>query len=160
VLLAFLGATGCAAGTVRDGVYLDGQGRFSVRVPSARWQPIRLDGAVLGFRAPALDAGMALRADCDRPEPGPLPWVARHLFFGLADVRIDASEPPRRADANRVHTRLRARLDGRSVVVDAVTLRSGSCLYDFMYVAPPEHVEDGRPDFDAFVQSWSPGPAR
>jgi len=160
MLLALLGGTGCAAASIRDGVYRDGQDRFSVRVPPARWKPAPLDGATLGFRAPDLDAGMGLRADCDRPEPGPLPWVARHLFFGLADVRIDASERSTRGGASLVRTRLRARLDGRPLVVDAVTLRSGSCLYDFMYVAPPERFEDGRPDFDAFVQSWSPGPAR
>jgi hypothetical protein len=159
-LLALLGTAACAAGSVRDGTYRDGQGRFSVEVPPARWQLAPLDGATLGFRAPDLDAGMGLVADCDQPEPGPLPWVARHLFFGLANTRIEANERLTRADASFVRTRLHARLDGRLVAVDAVTMRSGSCLYDFMYVAPPERVEEGRPDFEAFVGSWLPGPTR
>jgi len=158
MLLALLGTAACAAGSVRDGTYRDGHDRFSVRVPPARWQPASLEGATLGFRAPDLDAGMGLRADCDNPEPGPLPWVARHLFFGLANTRIDANERLSRADASLVRTRLHAWLDDRPVEVDAVTMRSGSCLYDFMYVAPPERFEEGRPDFDAFVRSWSPGP--
>lgn len=158
MLLALLGTAACAAGSVRDGTYRDGRDRFSVRVPPARWQLAPLEGATLGFRAPDLDAGMGLRADCDNPEPGPLPWVARHLFFGLANTRIDANERLSWADANLVRTRLHARLDGRPVEVDAVTMRSGSCLYDFMYVAPPERFEEGRSDFDAFVRSWSPGP--
>jgi hypothetical protein len=158
MLLALLGTAACATGSVRDGTYRDGHDRFSVRVPPARWQLTSLDGATLAFRAPDLDAGMGLRADCDNPEPGPLPWVGRHLFFGLANTRIEASERLTRADASLVRTRLHARLEGRPVEVDAVTMRSGSCLYDFMYVAPPERFEEGRPDFDAFVQSWSPGP--
>ena len=158
MLLALLGTAACAAGSIRDGTYRDGRDRFSVRVPPARWQLASLEGATLGFRAPDLDAGMGLRADCDNPEPGPLPWVARHLFFGLANTRIDANERLTRADASLVRTRLHARLDDRPVEVDAVTMRSGSCLYDFMYVAPPERFEEGRPDFDAFVRSWSPGP--
>jgi hypothetical protein len=160
LLLAFLATAACAAGSIRDGTYRDPHDRFSVRLPPARWQLAPLEGATLGFRAPDLDAGMGLRADCDSPEPGPLPWVARHLFFGLANTRIDGNERLTRADASLVRTRLHARLDGRPVEVDAVTMRSGSCLYDFMYVAPPERVEEGRPDFEAFVGSWLPGPTR
>jgi hypothetical protein len=49
-------------------------------------------------------------------------------------------------------------LDNRPVVVDGITVRRGECLYDFVYVAPPEHFEDGQRDFNAFVQSWSPAP--
>lgn len=156
-LLALLWTAACATGSVRDGTYRDAQDRFSVRLPPARWRPASLEGATLAFRAPDLDAGMGLRADCSNPEPGPLPWVARHLFFGLTDKRVDASEQTTRADASLVRTRLHARLDGRPVEVDAVTVRSASCLYDFMYVAPPDRFEEGRPDFDAFVRSWSAG---
>jgi hypothetical protein len=158
LLLALLATAACAAGSIRDGIYRDGRDRFTVRLPPARWQLVSLDGATLAFRAADLDAGIGLRTDCDSPEPGPLPWVARHLFFGLANTRIDANERLTRAGATLVRTRLHGRLDGRPVDVDAVTMRSASCLYDFMYVAPPERFEEGRTDFDAFVQSWSPGP--
>jgi hypothetical protein len=158
--LALLWTAACATGSIRDGTYRDAHDRFSVRLPPARWQPASLEGATLAFRAPDLDAGMGLRADCGSPEPGPLPWVARHLFFGLADKRVEATQRLTRADASLVRTRLHGRLDGRPVDVEAVTMRSASCLYDFMYVAPPERFEEGRPDFDAFVQSWSPGPTR
>jgi len=158
--LALLWTAACATGSIRDGTYRDAHDRFSVRLPPARWQPASLEGATLAFRAPDLNAGMGLRADCGSPEPGPLPSVARHLFFGLADKRIDANQRLTRADASLVRTRLHGRLDGRPVDVEAVTMRSEACLYDFMYVAPPERFEEGRPDFDAFVQGWSPGPAR
>ena len=158
MLLALLTTAACAAGSIRDGAYRDPHDRFTVRLPPVRWQLASLDGAALAFRAPDLDAGMGLRVDCDSPEPGPLPWVARHLFFGLSNKRIDANEPLTRQDASGVRTRLRARLDDRPVEVDAVTMRRESCLYDFVYVAPPERFEDGRPDFDAFVRSWSPLP--
>lgn len=158
--LALLWTAACATGSIREGTYRDAHDRFSVRLPPARWQPASLEGATLAFRAPDLNAGMGLRADCGSPEPGPLPSVARHLFFGLADKRIDANQRLTRADASLVRTRLHGRLDGRPVDVEAVTMRSEACLYDFMYVAPPERFEEGRPDFDAFVRGWSPGPAR
>jgi hypothetical protein len=159
MLLALLAMPACAAGPIREGVYHDPRDHFTVRVPPPRWQPASLDGAALAFRAPTLDAGIGLHAQCDSPEPGPLPAVASHLFFGLSDKRIDTRESVTLAGGRGVRTRLRARLDGQPVVVDGITVRRGECLYDFVYVAPPAHFEDGQPDFDAFVQSWSPGAA-
>ncbi|RPI08163.1 MAG: hypothetical protein EHM71_09045 [Zetaproteobacteria bacterium] len=154
-MAALLAVSACAAGTIRDGVYHDPQRRFTVRVPAERWQPLKLDGAALSFRAPDLDAGMGLRVDCDRPESGPTPSVARHLFFGLQDKRVERRERIAVSGADGVRTRLHARLDDRPVAVDGVTLRRGECLYDFVYVAPPQRFEEGWPDFDAFFRSWT-----
>ena len=67
---------------------------------------------VIVVASPELHAGMALRVDCSTPEPGELPWVARHLFFGLQDPHIRGRETVRLHDAMAVWTRLRARLDG------------------------------------------------
>jgi hypothetical protein len=158
MLLAFLTTSACAAGSVHEGTFRDPHDRFTVRLPLAPWETASLDGAVLAFRSPEIDAGIGLRADCNSPEPGPLPSVARHLFFGLSDKRIDARESVTLSGAAGVRTRLHARLDGRPVEVEGVTVRRGACLYDFLYVAPPERFAEGRPDFDAFVQSWSPMP--
>jgi len=154
-MAALLTVSGCATGTIRDGLYRDPQGRFTVRVPPARWQAVSLDGAALSFRAPDLDAGIVLRVDCNGPESGPLPSVARHLFFGLQDKRVEGRERIAVSNASGVRTRLRARLDDRPVEVDGVTVRRGACLYDFVYVAPPQRFEEGRADFDAFIESWT-----
>lgn len=155
MLLALLTVSACAAGSIRDGTYRDSHDRFTVRVPAPRWRLESLDGAALVFRAPELDAGIGLRVDCDQPEAGPLRSVAQHLFFGLSDKEIDNRTLVTLSGVAGIRTRMRARLDHRLVEVDGVTLRHGECLYDFAYVAPPEHFEDGRPDFDAFMQSWA-----
>ncbi len=99
---------------------------------------------------------MALRVDCRSPEPGELPWVARHLFFGLQDADIQGQDTIHVLDATAVRTRLRARLDDQPVEVEGVTFRHAGCLYDFTYVAPPIIFPQGRTDFEAFVQSWTP----
>ena len=158
-LLACLWLSACASGSIRDGIFVDPDDRFAVRVPPAPWASVPLDGAALAFRAPDLDAGIVLRADCSHSESGPLPAVARHLFFGLSHKQTVSTDQLTRAGASGVRTRLRARLDGRPVEVEAVTLRRGPCLYDFAYVAPPEHFEAGRREFDAFVGSWAPLPS-
>ncbi len=149
-------AAGCATGRIVGETYRDPENGFQVRLPPAAWQLRSLDGAALSFTSPELRAGMALRVDCRTAEPGELPWVARHLFFGLQDMHIQEGETERLHDALAVRTRLRARLDDQPVEAEGVTVRRAGCLYDFIYVAPPAGFPQGRPDFEAFVQSWTP----
>jgi hypothetical protein len=149
-----LGVAACASGLVREGEYRDQ--RFAVRMPPARWTPAAVDGAVLAFRASDLGAAIALRAECARPEPGPLSAVSRHLFFGLTDKRIVLQEAIAVPGGEGVRTRLHARLEERPVDVEGRTLRHGGCLYDFLYVAPPERFAEGAADFAEFARSWRP----
>ena len=99
---------------------------------------------------------MGVRVDCGRPEPGILPAVARHLFFGLKQVEIASREVVQLADAPGLRTHLRAHLDDQPVEVDAVTIRMHGCLYDFLLVAPPAHFAEAGGDFERFLQSWRP----
>lgn len=157
ILLAIVSlAAGCATGQIVGETYRDLEAGFQVRLPPAAWRPRTLDGATLSFGAPAWRAGMALRVDCRTAEPGELPWVARHLFFGLQDTQVQGRETVRLHDATAVQTRLRARLDDQPVEVEGVTFRRAGCLYDFIYVAPPAVFPQGQADFEAFVQSWTP----
>lgn len=149
-------ATGCATGRIVGETYRDSEGGFQVRLPPAAWHIRALDGAALSFASPELRAGLALRVDCSTPEPGELPWVARHLFFGLQDTQNQGRETVRLHDVMAVQTRLRARLDDQPVEVEGVTFRRAGCLYDFIYVAPPAAFPRGRADFESFVQSWTP----
>lgn len=149
-------AAGCATGRIVGDTYRDSRAGFQVHLPRAGWQLRSLDGAALSFASPDLRAGMALRVDCNSPEAGPLPWVARHLFFGLQDARILGQQTVRLHGVAAAETRLRARLDRMPVEVEGVTFRRSGCLYDFIYVAPPATFPQGRADFESFVQSWTP----
>ena len=149
-------SAGCATGRIVGEAYRDPEQGFQVRLPAGAWRLQPLDGAALSFASPELRAGMALRVECRGPESGELPWVARHLFFGLQERRIQAEERVRLHDSTAVRTRLHARLDGGPVEVEGVTFRRAGCLYDFVYVAPPAAFPQGRPDFEAFVNSWTP----
>ena len=37
----------------------------------------------------------------------------------------------------------------------AYILKNGRCVYDLLYVAPAATFEDGRPDFQRFVESFA-----
>ena len=157
ILLGVLGLfAGCAAGRVVDGVYRDSGHGYEVRLPPAPWVLSPLDGSVLAFKAPTLGAAMAMDVECKEPEEGELLWVAHHLFFGLQDKRVQEREAVRLQDVQGIRSRLLATLDGQPVEVEGVTARRGACLYDFMFVAPPSEFARGRPDFESFLNSWTP----
>lgn len=149
---------GCAAGRTVDGVFHAPQERYQVRPPGPPWVPASLDPDRLAFRAPDLQAAMALWEDCASPEPGELRWVAHHLFFGLKDRQTVARETLRVGGRPAVRTRLTGDLDGERVALEAVSLRHHGCLYDLVYVAPPGRFDAGRPAFEAFVGSFVPRP--
>ncbi len=149
---------GCAAGRVIDGFYLDSQKGYQVRLPVSPWTSEPLEGAVLAYRAPNLRAGMALGAQC-RPTPSSdWPWAAQHLLFGLRDTRTKDRESFQLHGAEALRTHLTARLEQVPVEVEAVSVRHAGCQYDFLYVAPPASFPQGRQDFQAFVESWTPLP--
>ena len=148
--------TGCATGRIVGDMYRDSVHGFQVRLPPSPWHPMSLEGAAVAFASPALEAGMAFRADCCAPEAGDLSSVSRHLFFGLQGTEVQSHETFSLHGTTAMETRVRARLNDRPVDVDGVTFRRAGCLYDFMYVAPPAAFQQGRPDFEAFVQSWTP----
>lgn len=156
-LLGLLGlSAGCATGRIVDGVYRDSGNGYQVHLPPAPWVPAPLDGSVLAFKAASLGAAMAMDVKCTQPEEGELLWVANHLFFGLKDKRVQEQQAVHLHDAQGVRSRLVATLDGHPVEVEGVTARRGECLYDFMFVAPPSGFARGRPDFESFVDSWTP----
>jgi len=146
----------CAGGRVTDGVYRDAGNRYTLRLPAGAWLPQPLEGAVVAFRAPSLRAGLGLAVECERPEPGELRHVARHLFWGLTNRQIRESGPVSLRGAVGRRSRLVGRLDGQRVEAEGVTVRHGGCLYDFVYVAPPEAFERGRADFEAFLAGFTP----
>jgi hypothetical protein len=83
-----------------------------------------------------------------------LPVLARHLRFGLRDVRELDQAPVVLAGRPGVRSRFVARLDGVPVAVGAVTLDGGRCVYDLVVVAPPEGLAAVAADFERFAQSF------
>ncbi len=152
--LIVLALAGCAAPGA-DGRFHDPSAGFSVSLPGSPWQPTSMQGALFSVRQPAWGAGIALASECRAPEPGPLPAVSRHLFFGLKRPEIASRVPVEIAGVPGIRTRLSAQLDERPVEIDAVTLRLEGCLYDLMLVAPPDRFAAAQPDFDRVLASWA-----
>jgi hypothetical protein len=145
-------AVGCAGTRIEGGIF---RGRtYQVALP-AGWQAVPDGRADLALARPDAPGGMLANATCQGREPGrPLGVLTRHLLFGLrepqilerAEVQVDGQP------AERTVFEGRSAEDGR-VQGEAYVIKAADCVYDLLYVAPPQYFEQGRPDFDRFVRS-------
>ncbi len=146
---------GCAAGRTRtegQTVVVPGKG-YRVALPPG-WERIDTD-ADLALRQPATEAGLMAHGTCEGRVPQrTLSVLARHLRFGLRDVRDLVETPVELAGQHGVRSRFTARLDGSPVAVGAVTLQGRGCVYDLVVVAPPERLPAVADDFERFAASF------
>ncbi|MCI0548510.1 MAG: hypothetical protein L0027_14660 [Candidatus Rokubacteria bacterium] len=155
-----LAAAGCATSGVEGGVFRSAKG-YRVSVPGDGWEVAAPGEADLELRRTDPRAGMLVHATCTgNPPRRPLPLLARHATFGLSErVTVESAERPVRGHPG-LRTVVQGRVGGDPVTVEAVTVKGPACVYDFLYVAPPPHFEEGRPDFHRFVESFTVEPPR
>ena len=154
VILA--GLAGCAAGPriTEDRVIVVASKGYRV-VPPPGWEAVA-SRADVALRAPALEAGLMAHGTCEGRAPRrTLPVLARHLRFGLRDVRDLEETPVEVAGRPGVRSRFTARLDGVPVAVTAVTLQGPGCIYDLVVVAPPARLGSVAEAFERFAASFA-----
>lgn len=142
---------GCAAGRIENGVFRSSH--YRVTVPTG-WRVMADGRADLALTREAGPGAMLVNATCEGREPGRDPDVLMlHLLFGLRERRI--LDRQRETVGGRPADR--ALFEGLSadgpVRGEAYVLKNGECVYDLLYVAPPESFEAGRKDFRRFVES-------
>lgn len=149
-------AAGCAGKRIVDGVFHSASG-YRVGLPGPAWTVSDGGPADLELRHRSVPAGMLVNASCDGPAARrDLDVLARHVLIGLRDRQVLAEEP----------VSLNGRAGGRTLVegrpangqtrvrVEAYVLRDARCVYDLLYMAPPEAFGALHPDFLKLVQSF------
>ncbi len=147
---------GCATtGRTLDGFYVNEAKAFRVRLPQDGWLVMESPpGADLAVRDTRSDARMAVSASCPGRETGPLPALVQHLLFGLRDVERLRQERIMVDGAVGIDAVIKARWEGTPVQIRSVVIRRKGCLYDLLFVAPPETFRARSADFDAFLEGW------
>lgn len=145
----------CSAARIESGVFYSPKG-YSVKLPGDGWRVAPPGEGDLELRRDAPPGGMLADATCEGGERArPLPVLARHLTFGLTRrVTLEMDTRPL-GGRPAAHSVVRGVLDGAEVKVEAFVLKSDRCIHDFLYVAPVDHFEAGRRDFQALVESLS-----
>jgi hypothetical protein len=150
-------ASGCGADRFERGVFYSAKG-YHVTLPPGGWGVASRGEADLELRRRDLPGGMAVSANCEGVTfRRPLSLLARHLTFGLDERQLLESSTTVVGGAPAARRLLRGWLDGQEVMVEAVVTKDARCVYDFLYVSPPDHFEAGRDAFGVLLESFGTG---
>ncbi len=152
-LLALALASACAHGdSFAHGELVKDDLRVQVGPVPTSWRRVHVEGADLAFRDEARGGSTLLDVRCGRrDEDAPLSMLTEHLIMGTTDREFDRQEVIPFDHREAMHTLLRAKLDGVSMQYDIYVMKKDGCVYDLVYVAPPDRFADGAADFERFA---------
>jgi hypothetical protein len=162
LLAIVLVAGGCATamGRIENGVFHSVKG-YRVTLPPTGWRVDAGQRADLALLGDARAGGMVVDATCGGREVArPLDVLARHLTFGLTRREVLEDGTSTVGGREAAHSVIRGLAAGRTVTVEALVARAEPCVHDFLYVAPSEAFDSGRPAFRALVESFALEPPR
>ncbi len=125
---------------------------YRIGAPGAGWERFDLEGAALAFRHGGSET-ISLQARCGRPVASPA-IMARHLMIGIPERTLRLAGPAPVAGRSGWTQTFDARLEGRMVRIQTVTLVNSGCAYDFMLVAAGA-PEPAQRVFEAWVEGFS-----
>jgi hypothetical protein len=151
VLLIVLGA--CAqTGTFDEGVLRKGELAVQVGPQPSSWRRIDVEGADLAFRDEAREGSALFDVRCGhRDDDAPLSVLTEHLIMGTTEREVASQDTIPFDGREAMHTMLRAKLDGVPMQYDIYVMKKDGCVYDLVYVAPPDRFAEGSEDFERFV---------
>jgi hypothetical protein len=148
-----LACVGCGGASLAfDGhEYRNGKVAFRVGDVPGAWRRLDVTDATLAFRDDAREASILLNARCGEKD-GDVPLVALtgQLIMGTTDREFEKEETVPFDGREARHSILKAKLDGVLLRYDIYVEKKDGCVYDFVYVSPPEPA-DGQADFEHFV---------
>jgi hypothetical protein len=149
--LLFAPACGTAASTFEGGVYHAPGVAFGVGDVPTSWHRVDVDDAALAFHD-EVGSSVLVSARCGtRADDIPLVALTNQLIIGTTEREFMKEEviPLDRREAR--HTILRAKLDGVTLVWDVYVMKKNGCVYDVVFVTPPDHFEQGSAAFERFA---------
>lgn len=148
-------ASGC--GSAFDGRTYHGEG-FTFRVPPApaSWERLQVSDAALAFEDRTSGATIGVNGRCDRDgEDVPLKALTQHLFIQFTDRDVHTQEVVPFDGREAMRSDVTAKLDGVPRRLAVWVLKKDKCVYDLMYLGPPERFESGVETFDAWAKGFS-----
>ncbi len=156
LLLAGSLLLGCGAARF-DGQIFEGDGfAFRIPEPPRRWQRLAGSDDALAFRDDAHGATIMLHGRCGLDgDDVPLSALFNHLFLQFTERQIQQQQTVPFDEREALHTVLTAKLDGVPMAFDSWVLKKDGCVYDLLYLAPPEAFERGLPRFRELVGGFA-----
>ena len=154
-LAAWPCASGCAhaSSNFSDDVLTKGDLHVQVGPVPSGWRRIDVDSADLAFRDDARQGSVLFNVRCGQPDDdAPLSSLTEHLIMGTTERTFETEEVIPFDHREAMHSVMRAKLDGVPMQYDIYVMKKDGCLYDVVYVAPPDHFAEGAADFERFAK--------
>lgn len=151
-----LSALSCGGPSFNGTVYTCDAYSFRVPEAPAAWQRLEVSHAALSFRDEDSQATIAVNGRCGKDaQDVPLASLTQHLFLQFTERRIELEETVPFDGREAMHTILLAKLDGVPKKFDVWVLKKDGCVFDFIYLAPPEAFDRGVKEFQSFTRGFS-----
>ena len=145
-----------------DGRVYHGDGfSFSVAQTPAEWQPISVTSAALAYEERDFGGQVLVNARCDRDgDDASLRSLTQHLFLRFTQREAISEQVVPFDGREALRTEVTAKLDGVSRSFLVWVLKKDRCVYDLLYVAPPDQYAVGAQRFDAWARQFSALPRK
>ncbi len=153
-LVFFVTTAACAHGDAfEQGTLRKGDVAVQVGPMPPGWRRVEVDGADLAFRDDEHEASALFDVRCGRrDDDAPLSVLTEHLIMGTTDREFVGQETVPFDGREALHTVLRAKLDGVPMQYDLYVMKKDGCVYDIVYVAPPDRFAQGEAAFERFAR--------
>jgi hypothetical protein len=156
-IVLFLVACSHAA-SLEAGVLRKGDLTVHLGPVPAEWRPVQIPGADLAWRDDAHGASALFDVRCEgRDRDAPLGVLTEHLIMGTTERDFTSQETVPLDRREALHTLMRAKLDGVPMQYDIYVMKKDGCVYDVVYVAPPDQYAGGAADFERFARGLHTG---
>ncbi|MFZ3089536.1 MAG: hypothetical protein WA240_02840 [Nitrospirota bacterium] len=135
---------------------------YKIGAPSGDWKKLNIENIDAAYWNDKLKAGMAFAVDCSADKRGDINTIVNRLFIGIKDRKIITPHAPPfskggkgglSGERNAATSTAKGILNNKSITIKAYSIIDDSCVYDLAYWTFNDDLEEGLPDFEAFVKS-------
>jgi hypothetical protein len=153
VCLTSVAACAVHEARVIDGVLEKGDVRVRLGPVPPSWSAVRVEGADLAYRDQGAAGSTMVDFRCgQRDDDAPLTVLTQHLIMGTTDRQMVSQETIPFDGREAAHTVMRAKLDGVDLQYDIYVLKKDDCVFDLVYLSPPDRYEQGSAAFERFAR--------
>lgn len=151
-----LSLVACGKGEAWDGrVYHAGRASFRTGPVAASWQRVDVQGSMLAFHDGETGGSVNVYGRCGQDaDDVPLAALTNHLLIGFTEREVQEQKVVPMDGREAMHTIVSGKLDGVRVKLNIYVLKKDGCVYDLVWVAPPEQFDAGAARFDEFAAGF------
>lgn len=155
-LLLALTLAACGKEAWDGRVYHAGRASFRTGPIASTWQRAQVEGAMLAFHDGETGGAVNVYGRCGQDgDDVPLAALTNHLLIGFTERDVKEQKVVPMDGREAMHTIVTAKLDGVPVSLSIYVLKKDGCVYDLVWVSPPDRFESGLERFDAFAAGFA-----